>query len=293
MPRPSADTYDDERDDRPRRKPKPGSKAWLWITLGCSGVMLLGCIIGGGVIAIWIGTRSSANAMPPDTRITNMPGLLAYWSFDQVDGNRVIDHSGHNNDLTLVGGARTDTAGVRGKGLALDGTRTQYAEIPASNDFNFANNAAFTFAGWFRTPQNRACILSLTSTRGNQQIDMLVRDSRFICVVGDDTDFNSKGNAYVWSRPNIHNDGQWHHFAVTRSGNAINLWIDGADHGQMAAANSGGAVTTELRAIGSERVWIVKNDQRWGNPGFEGTIDEVCVFNRVLGQAEIQTLFGH
>jgi Concanavalin A-like lectin/glucanases superfamily len=290
MARPMAERDDDERGDQPRRKKKKqGSAAWLWILLGCGGIAAIGCIVGAGVIAVFVGTRASTPTAQPNQKIKQMAGLLAYWSFEDVQGNKVTDHSGRNNHLTLVG-ARAEKGGLRGNALMLDGQPNQYAEMPAGNDFNFAPNAPFTFAGWFKTPMNSACILSLTSANGPQQIDMLVRNNRFIVVVGDDGDAKAQ-NAFVWS--NVQNDGEWHHFVITRLGNVIALWMDGAPQGQMGAAKSGGPVTTELRALGSERVWIVKNDNRWGNPTFQGAIDEVCVFNRAIDPAEVQVLFEH
>jgi hypothetical protein len=35
---------------------------------------------------------------------------------------------------------------------------------------------------------------------------------------------------------------------------------------------------------------VENNVRRWGNPAFEGGLDEVCVFNRALAPAEIQAL---
>ena len=70
----------------------------------------------------------------------------------------------------------------------------------------------------------------------------------------------------------------------------IQLWVDGVLQGQMAAAQSGGAVTTDQRALGSERGWVLTNDKRWGHPSYQGGIDEVCVFNRAAEPAEVQTL---
>ena len=53
-----------------------------------------------------------------------------------------------------------------------------------------------------------------------------------------------------------------------------------------------GPITTDLRAIGCERLWAKQNDRRWGNPSIRGGIDEVCVFGRALTPDEIQTLMA-
>ena len=224
-------------------------------------------------------------ALPPNPKIAQMGGLIAYWSFDEVKGDAVIDHSGHNNHLTMFG-ARL-AKGVRGKGVWLDGKAEHFCQLPASNDFNFGANAPFSFAGWVKTPMKSGAIVSLTSNKGPQQIDFIIRDNKFIVVVGDDNDRNVQ-NAFVWSRSP--NNAEWHHFVILRRTNVVQLWLDGALQGEMAAAQSGGPVTTNLRALGSERIWIANNEQKWGNPTFDGGLDEVCVFNRAIEPAEIQVL---
>ena len=58
----------------------------------------------------------------------------------------------------------------------------------------------------------------------------------------------------------------------------------------MRAENSGGSITTNLRALGSERRWVLDNVKEYGSPWFQGGIDEVCIFNRALTAAEIKSL---
>lgn len=298
MPR-RDDDRDDDRDDRLRKRTeKKKGTQWLWFVLGCGGVVLLGTILvavaaiiiyfawpnPGGVPGA-VGPGAGGPPVEANPKIKQMPGLIAYWSFDEVKGAKITDHSGRGNHLTLVGG-RIDQ-GVRGKGLWLDGPANQYCDIPPSADFNFAANAAFTFSGWVKTSLDSAAIVSLTSIKGPQQIDFIVRARKFIVVVGDDNDHNVQ-NAYVWSRQP--NDGEWHNFVFLRRANKVQLWLDGVLQGEMAASQAGGAVTTDLRAIGSERLWIINNEQKYGNPSFQGGIDEVCVFNRAIEPAEIQVL---
>ena len=57
---------------------------------------------------------------------------------------------------------------------------------------------------------------------------------------------------------------------------------------------SKGAITTDLRALGSERYWV-KQGRKGGDGAsayLEGSIDEVCVFDRVLTTEEVRTIAG-
>jgi hypothetical protein len=267
------------------------------VGLGCGGGLVVVGLLIAAVVLITLNRRSKANAPAPgptpaltpaavgNPKIKQMPGLLAYWSFDDVQGGKAVDGSGRNNNATLV--SAQVGAGARGKGLELDGRPEHYCDLGAGTDLNFAANAAFTFAGWYRTPLPSAVILSLRNSRGEQQIDLIIRDNRLLVVVGDDNDPGPQ-NAFVWSkRPN---DREWHHFAFTRRGSGIELFQDGVSQGTMVALSSGGPITTDHRALGCERMWVENKVRQWGNPSFQGGIDEVCVFNRALGVKEIQAL---
>ncbi len=283
--------YDEGRDDPPRRR--SGVPVWLWAGVGCGGGLVVVGLLIAVVALITLNRRSKAGppvlgAVPAalgNPKIQRMPGLLAYWSFDDVRNGRALDGSGRNNHATLVGAQLGE--GARGQGLRLDGRAEQYCDLGAGADLNFAANAPFTFAGWYRTPLRSATVLSLRHTRGAQQIDLLVRDNRLIVVVGDDEDPETQ-NAFVWSKRE--NDGGWHHFAFTRRGSTVELFQDGVSQGTGVALHSAGPVTTDRRALGCERRWAEDDDRRWGNASFQGGIDEVCVFNRALAPAEIQAL---
>jgi hypothetical protein len=254
---------------------------WLWVGLGAGGALLLAAVV---VVIVLLGRRSPAAGPSPYARLG---GLLAHWSFDDVQGATVRDQSGRGHHATLQGGRLAQ--GVTGQALWLDGQGDQFCDLGGGNDLNFADHAGFTFAGWFRTAEESATILSLRNRQANTQIDLLIRGGRLLVVVGDDLDPGPQ-NAFVFAQQP--NDGQWHHFAFSRNGSVIELYLDGVSQGANQAPNSGGPITTDLRALGSERLWQLNNDLRWGAPSFRGGIDEVCVFDRALTAAEIRGLMA-
>jgi hypothetical protein len=54
---------------------------------------------------------------------------------------------------------------------------------------------------------------------------------------------------------------------------------------------SGGAITTDWRALGSEHFWAAGN-AAFGDPTFEGDLDELCAFGRALRADEVRALAG-
>jgi len=61
-------------------------------------------------------------------------------------------------------------------------------------------------------------------------------------------------------------DDSWHHFAVTKTGTAINFWIDGSDYVTTALSNAGGLY---VKNIGSFY---------HGGAGVTGNMDEVAIW---------------
>jgi hypothetical protein len=68
------------------------------------------------------------------------------------------------------------------------------------------------------------------------------------------------------------------------------LFFDGVPQGRSRSTLAGGALTTDLRTLGSERYWI--SHAAFGDPHFEGDMDEVRMFNRALKADEITALAG-
>ncbi len=281
----------EEEMSRHAQPPAVISSGLRWTILSTGGLFvsgLVGVLLFLGVVRDPRSGGSGKTSGSGNPQIIQMPDLLAYWSFDAVDGGKVIDHSGHNNHATLFGGKLEP--GARGQALWLEDQPAHYLDFSSLPDFNFGEKADFTFAGWFTSSQTSATIISLTSSKavaGYPQLDFLLREGRLIVMLSDDNDVFAK-QGFVWVKQK--NDGGWHHFAFTRKGNTLELFIDAVSQGQDTKIAVGGPLTTDQRAVGCERAWAIQNDRRWGNPSFSGGLDEICIFSRALTRAEIQNL---
>jgi hypothetical protein len=226
----------------------------------------------------------------PPPSADRIPGLLAYWDFDaKTEDDRVKDRSGNGNHATVEGAGYTD--GVRGQALQCNG-RDSSCDLGTAPNLNFAAGAPFTIAGWVRTHSTSGTILSLRNSRDDgADIDITVEGGKFKGLVRENRGIFPTA---VLSHMTIHDD-TWHHFAVSRSPEGqIELFVDGDSQGKAVGAQSKGAITTDLRALGSERYWV-----KQGRKGVDGTsayldggIDEVCVFDRVLATQEVRTIAG-
>jgi hypothetical protein len=220
--------------------------------------------------------------VPPPA--TEVPGLIAYWPFDEGRGTTAFDpRTGQAG--TLMGA--TWAPGVRGRALRLNGTA--FFDYGDSTRFNFPDGGPFTFAGWVQTTRRTGTVLSQRNRgRGAPVIDLFVADGLFRVDVRDDRS-ETAAPAQLSGQRNI-SDGAWHHFALSRERfGAVSLYVDGVLQQRKIAAFATGAITTNLRALGMERYWA----QGPQGPNYlEGCIDEFCVFGRALTDAEVRLLAG-
>lgn len=217
---------------------------------------------------------------------TALPGLLAYWNFEEGAGERVADRSGHGRDGTLHSVKRC--RGIRGQAVWFDSTESwfDYGNDPA---FNFPANGPFTITGWLQTTAAVGVIVSQRNTRdGGPDIEIALNNGRLSALVRED---GGEWGQHAGVTADAVNDGAWHHFALTRNaGNRITLFVDGKRQGEASATHSGGAITTDLRSVAREQYWL--RVRATGFPHWNGCIDEFAIFGRELSADEIGTLAG-
>jgi hypothetical protein len=218
-----------------------------------------------------------------------LPGLLAYWPFDEGEGDTPADVSGgvrgKGHNIEWVDGVRGKAIRVKGKGSHFD--------FSAHPKVSFAAGADFTFCGWVRTRQKDGTVLSnRTDADGTPAIDLQLNSGVLGLGVRQQgaTDYiaSLKGAKVI-------SDGAWHHFAFTRHGADVALYLDGTLQARQQKTRSGGAIPTNLRALGAELYWQKVDPGPTKVPDvayFAGDFDEFCVFGRALSAAEIRTLAG-
>jgi hypothetical protein len=278
-PRRRHDDDDDRDDGRHRHKPKKSGASPVLIIGGIGGGLLL---LGGAAVAAIFLLRDKP---APPASPTPFPDMVAHWSFEEAPAERIPDMTKRGNTGVVAAGRLGP--GIKGQGFWFDGRDDQYIDLSQAKDLNFTEGSEFTIAAWFQTPEKVGTILSFRHTDRPCQLDLFVRDNRAIGIVGDDADTTGE-HAFCWCK--VPNDGNWHHVALTRSGRKVELYYDGAFQEVHAANHAGGPITTNLRAIGCERMFVETNERRFGRAGFKGGIDEVYVFSRALPIQEIQAL---
>jgi hypothetical protein len=264
-----------------------GLLGWGLLAGGFCALVL--CLLVGGVAVLALVHRPHHAAAPQHGTpppATQFPGLLGYWALDEGQGDRAADSSGNGPGATVVNGRWAE--GVRGKALHLSGAGS-YLDYGDSPRLSFAARAPFTLAFWVRTGRARGTLLSQRHhAEGGPVIDVLLDAGHVTAQVRQDgNDFA----APLTLKGGRVGDSAWHHVALTRNGDTLELFLDGASQGLARGGAGGGAITTDWRALGAERYWAARH-AAFGDPTFEGDLDELCIFGRALRPGEVRALAG-
>ena len=209
--------------------------------------------------------------------------LAAYWPFDEGTGTSVADSSGNGNDGTTAGATQW-VGGRMGGALQFDGD-TAIVTVPHSESLDFGDDFSVVF--WVQTTQAKADIAAWWNGGWIINKDM---PGQADCT---DWDIANVGGTIVFITGNAENDaddllvsspindGEWRHIAITRERESglKTIYIDGVED-VSEAHGPGLAVSNEIdMTIG-------------GHPGgaahaFEGILDDMAIYNRVLSQDEI------
>ena len=193
------------------------------------------------------------------------------------------DSTPNSNIGTPQGGVTQGDAGKVDGADTFDGI-SGYINYGTSTSLNFGVNSPFTFEGWVKTTESYGAILSQRhDTDGGAVIDVMLGYDGAVRSAGSLMGLvrqSSGSSGYARVTGPIVNDGNWHYFTLTRnSGNTIELFVDGISQGTASGSESGGTITTNLRALGSERIWVQAGFGTADDRYLNGAIDEVRTSN--------------
>ncbi len=212
----------------------------------------------------------------------------------EISGTHTDSTSNGNSGLPQ-GVVSEGVSGEVGGADDFDGT-SGYINYGNSITLNFEANSSFTYEGWVKTTESYGAIISQRHDLDDNAIidicvgyDGAVRSAgRLMCLVRP-----SSSGGYARITGSIVNDGDWHYFTLTRnSGSVIELFVDGASQGTATDSATGGIITTNLNALGSERRWVQTDYGTADDRYLSGLIDEVRISNVERSSAWIMASYA-
>jgi hypothetical protein len=200
-------------------------------------------------------------------------GLVAYYPFN---GN-ADDKSGNGYNGTVFGATLTTdkfNQSAMAYNFIYNGFASDKIAVPGTSDFNFSG-AGFSLIAWVQfsgpagTGNNYPIISKHICGEQSGYILMLFNGKLTFWLAGS-------GVYNVLSTADNYTDEQWHHVAAVYDGVTEYIYVDGV------LKNSTSFIYNTFNTAN----WAI-GGYNGCNGGFNGKVDEVKIFNRPLGDAEI------
>ncbi len=232
-----------------------------------------------GILFLFAGA-SFLQQIQPTVKADLTDGLIGYWSFNEESGTILHDNSGNGYDGTIDGA--TWTTGILGGALSFDGIN-DYIQFSSP----VLNIPSYSVCAWVK-----ASSLPGPSTAhiiGNGGVTQNSYGFYLMIEYANNWQFGATiegGNQLQWADSPA-STGDWYFLVGTWDGspesNHLKLYVNGAPIGTY--------VIVQPWSTGSA------NNLRMGAPTdqlnylYNGILDEVRIYNRVLTEDEIQELF--
>ena len=216
--------------------------------------------------------KKSTNELVLEQKVTS--GLVGHWTFDEGSGSTAYDESGVNNGTLTNMEAGDWISGKYSYALSFDGV-DEY--VDAQNDTSL-DVTAITVMAWVKPntlSSTWQSILSKGASYPNERYHMAARYDGDIYF---DINLNTSGRTTFSISSGALVAGSYRHVAFTLNTTEAQILV--------------GGVVKDTTVVSNEVITTDNNDLHIGvrnvnENKFNGTIDEVKIFNRVLTLAEI------
>jgi len=207
--------------------------------------------------------------------LTTPADYTGYWRLDETNGTVAADSSGNGNNGTVNGAAWNPQGKLNGC-LSFNGLNN-YVQVnrDVSNDFTIAFWVKTTSVGGMGTWRDGEGLVDGSAGAASTDFGTGLVGNQFAFGTGN------PGTTLISITPI--NDGSWHYCVGTRvqSSGALQLYVDG----NLEA--SGAGTTNSLTPSPYFRFGSIQS----GGGFFNGSLDEIKIYNRALGNLEIAALY--
>lgn len=233
-----------------------------------------------GTYVLRLTANDSALSAQDDVTITvneqggNAP--VAQWKFDDGSGGTATDASGNGYDGVITGA--TWASGKLGGALRFDGN--DY--VDAGDNLDFVSPADFTIAAWINAnsinTSDQRTIVSKWGGSGSTNRAYrfeIEKDRRMVALLA--------GQNSVTKSTTVLTTNRWYHVALTvsQSGNQVRVYVNGV----MEGTNN-----SFTRALGNSPYALRIGNRSDNSQNFDGLIDDVRIYDRVLSDIEVAAL---
>ena len=234
-------------------------------------------LYGLGFLSLALLTSSGAVAQDTTT------GLQLYYTFNDVSGTNVPDHSASGTNVGTVIGAPETVAGYEGNALQFP-LKSDYVQV--ANDIT-TSLTDFTVAAWVYLNSSvwypRIFDFGTSTTSGDP------KNYVFLTQTGTSLRYEILTPGTSAQQVNSTSTlplNAWVHVAFTLKGSVGTIYINGV------ASGTNTSMTLNPSSLGSTDQNYIARSQWPGDPAFQGIIDEFRLYNRALTADDLLSLTG-
>lgn len=236
-------------------------------------------------------TNKIINICSQDSLTGINPGSIAnckaYFKFEEGTGSFTYDSMNTFNGGSLQGGTSFVNGRVGSYGANFDGSNDSVLVYP-SNGFDSRNTDEITIMAWIKrdtTSGGTSTYTGLFGRNGAYNPWGMIMENSFLINFSVFTGTSDPGDRYSLNSTSTIPAGSWTHVAASynRTTGSMSIYFNGSRN----AVNS--KTPSDLYDITSSPLRIGGNRT---STSFKGQMDEVCLFDRCLGQSEIQAIYG-
>ena len=232
-----------------------------------------------------LGLSSAAEAADPD--------LLVWYKFDEVAGLTAFDSSNYGNDGVLMGDPQWTALGQLGGALDFDGSGDYVEDADGENYLN--GQSALTVSAWIKSSSastNAGFLIGLVPDGGDTSITMRYDSAG---ATGSGTNVlkmavstsGAAGDGQQLESSNNSQTTDWCHVCMTWAEDTqIKFYINGVLDTPTASQNL--PVTTGTTSQNTTFIVGRGGKDQSATSGWNGLIDDVRIYKRVLTQGEIE-----
>jgi Ca2+-binding RTX toxin-like protein len=215
------------------------------------------------LLGAW-GAKSAQAAADPD--------LIAAYSFDEAAGTVAHDSVG-SHDGTFKNGTAWTSAGKYGGAVSFDGV-DDLITIPAAADLNLSKN--FTIEAWIKPDTLTPYDAVLTKEAAGSHTYNLIPEGDHVAPKAEIAKTPTEANTINASSQLPLN--AWSHLALTSDGVFLRLYVNGSEVKNVPNSN----------VYTAEGPTYIGGNILYEGEHFDGTADEVRIYNRTLSGAEVK-----
>jgi fibronectin type 3 domain-containing protein len=237
-----------------------------------------------GVTYYYVVSASNGIGTGPDSaEVTATPStLVVHLKFDETSGTLAADSSGRAFHASLVNGA-SFSVGAFGSALALTTNSPQYASLPSGVTSGITN---FTVSTWVKVNAfaNWQRIFDFGAGTGNY----MFLTTQYTPTAPNNAKLRFGIRTTVAAEQSVSGNSiglptnAWAHVAVTRSGNMVSLYVNGALAGS-------GSITLNPSDLGVTTQNYLGKSQ-FNDPYLNGNLDDFRLYSHAMSVGDIAAL---